>query len=213
MSQFAAQLADEYGDRLDKEGRRLVMGVVDGAERAQMLVADLLEYAKVANDPFERTWIDCNQILAETLELLSESIGEKDASVTSDALPTIEAHPVQFRQLLQNLLSNALKFSGEADLRVHVSGEREGRAWHFTVTDNGIGIDPIQSERVFELFRRLNPRDMQAGTGMGLSICKKVVERHGGRIWVEPRAPQGTTFHFTIPEREVGFIAVLNERG
>jgi len=208
MSQLATRLAREHGDRLDEEAKRLVTGIVDGAERAQMLISDLLDYARAARDPFERAWVDCGREFEETLELLAETIAERGATVTSGELPTIEAHPVQFRQLMQNLIANALKFGAEEPLEVRVVAHRQDGGWHFTVTDNGIGIDPAQAERVFELFRRLNPKDMQAGTGMGLSICKKIVERHGGRIWVESRPAGGSVFSFTIPDRP-GILAAF----
>lgn len=216
MSQLATRLAREHGDGLDEQARRLVTGIVDGAERAQMLIADLLDYARAARDPFERAWVDCGAQFEETLELLAETIAERGATVTAGELPTIEAHPVQFRQLMQNLIANALKFGAEEPLEVRVEAHREAGGWHFTVADNGIGIDPAQAERVFELFRRLNPRDMQAGTGMGLSICKKIVERHGGRIWVESRPAGGSVFSFTIPDRPgilAAFVSDAQQRG
>jgi PAS domain S-box-containing protein len=209
MSQFATRLAREHDTELGEDGRRLVAGIVDGAERAQMLIADLLDYARAARDPFERVWIDCAEEFQQAIELLSETIAERGATVTSSQLPTIEAHPAQFHQLMQNLVANALKFAGDTPLEVRVEAEREPGVWHFTVSDNGIGIDPEQAGRVFELFRRLATSDMQAGSGMGLSICKKIVERHGGEIWVEPRAAGGSVFHFTIPDRQIGIVAAF----
>jgi PAS domain S-box-containing protein len=209
MSQFATRLAREHGDKLDDEGRRLVTGIVDGAERAQMLISDLLDYARAARDPFERAWVACGREFEETVDLLAETIAERGATVTAGELPTIEAHPVQFRQLMQNLIANALRFGSAVPLEVRVEADRENGAWRFTVADNGIGIDPAHAERVFELFRRLKPKDMQAGTGIGLSICKKIVERHGGRIWVEPRPGGGSVFNFTITDRQIGMVTAF----
>jgi signal transduction histidine kinase len=204
MSQFAGCLAEEYADRLGEEGRRLITSIVDGTDRMQTLISDLLEYSRVSREPPERTPVDCSAVFLETLELLEESIAEKGASVTADPLPAISAHPTQLRQIFQNLISNALKFSGDSPLRVHVSANREPGAWRFSVQDNGIGIEPHQAKRVFELFRRLHPQDAYAGTGMGLSICHRIVERHGGRMWVEPAPGGGTTFYFTIPDSPGG---------
>jgi signal transduction histidine kinase len=175
----------------------------------RLLIADLLEYSRVSREPFERSRVNCQTALDEAVELLSESIAEKGAVLTTDPMPMIEAHPAQFRQLLQNLLSNSLKFAGEEPLRVHVGTRRNGDLWEFSVSDNGIGIDPSQAKRVFELFRRLHPSDVYSGTGMGLSICKRIVERHGGRIWVESAEGNGSVFRFTIPDRQTGLEAVL----
>jgi PAS domain S-box-containing protein len=199
MSLLAGRLGRMYGDRLDEEGQRLIASIVDGSERMQILISDLLAYSRAARDPLERTLVDCSAVLKDTLALLQESIAEKDAHVTFDPMPTLVAEPVQLKEVFQNLLSNALKFTDELSLRVHVGAERETDAWHFWVRDNGIGIDPQQAERVFEMFRRIHPRDAYAGSGLGLSICKRIVERHGGRIWVEPARVKGSIFHFTIP--------------
>ena len=200
MSRLARTMAEKYGDQLDSQGTQLLTSLVDGAERMQMLISDLLEYSRVSREPLERAKVDCRAAFEEAVELLSESIAEKNGVVTRGELPVLEAHPAQFRQLLQNLLSNALKFSVDSDLRVHIDATREDVGWLFSVSDNGIGIDPGNAKRVFELFRRLHPGDAYAGTGMGLSICKRIVERHGGRIWVEPAEQRGSIFRFTIPD-------------
>ncbi len=210
MSRLARTMAEMYGDDLDERGTQLLTSLVDGTERMQMLISDLLEYSRVSRETLERAWVDCRAAFDEAVELLSEAIVEKKAVITCGALPTLEAHPAQFRQLLQNLLSNALKFSVDSDLRVHVEAAREDQGWRFAVADNGIGIDPGQAKRVFELFRRLHPGDAYSGTGMGLSICKRIVERHGGRIWVEPHNPRGSVFCFTIPDQKTGLEAALS---
>jgi PAS domain S-box-containing protein len=199
MSQLGSRLGNKYGHRLDAEAQQIITSIVDGAERMQMLINDLLEYSRASRDPLDRQPVDCAAVLEETRELLADSIAEKEATVTFELLPTIRAQPTQMVQVFQNLLSNALKFADGVP-RVHFAARRDDAAWHFTVRDNGIGIDPIHAARVFEMFRRLNPRDTYAGTGLGLSICKRIVERHGGAIWVEPGSAGGSVFHFTIPD-------------
>ncbi len=209
MSRLARTFAEEYGDQLNGRGKQFVTSILDGTERMRLLMADLLEYSRVSREPMERSSVNCKTALDEATELLAESIDEKGAVVTSDAMPTIEAHPAEFRQLLQNLLSNALKFADESPLRIHVGAARNGTGWQFSVSDNGIGIEPEHTKRVFELFRRLHPGDVYSGTGMGLSICKRIVERHGGRIWVESAKGDGSVFRFTIPDRAVATEVAL----
>jgi PAS domain S-box-containing protein len=208
MSRLAQTFAEEYGQELNGRGRQFVTSILDGTERMRLLIADLLEYSRVSREPMERALVNCQTALEEATELLAESIEEKGAVVTSDEMPTIEAHPAAFRQLLQNLLSNALKFADSSPLRVHVGATRDGKVWEFSVADNGIGIEPENAKRVFELFRRLHPSDVYSGTGMGLSICKRIVERHGGRIWVESTQGEGSVFRFTIPDRNLGIETV-----
>ncbi len=136
---------------------------------------------------------------------MKESIKENQAVVIRDALPTAEVDGPQIRQLFQNLIGNAVKFHGEARPEVRVSAEREGVAWRFSVKDNGIGIEEKYASRIFEIFQRLHGRTEYPGTGIGLSICRRIVERHGGRIWVESEPGTGSTFYFTVPaEREDG---------
>jgi light-regulated signal transduction histidine kinase (bacteriophytochrome) len=209
MSRLAGALAEVYEDRLDDDGRRLVTSIMDGAERMKMLIDDLLAYSRAAREPLERSWVNCQAAFEDALDLLAESVAEKDATVTAEGLPTIEVNRAQFRQLLQNLLSNALKFAADEPLRIRVAAQRQDGAWEFSMADNGIGVDPYQAERVFELFRRLKPNDAYAGTGMGLAICKRIVDRHGGKIWVEPGDAGGSVFRFTVPDRQTGLEAVL----
>jgi light-regulated signal transduction histidine kinase (bacteriophytochrome) len=138
-------------------------------------------------------------VLREALDSLHAAIVESGAEVTYTALPTVLGDPGQLEQILTNLLGNALKFRGTESPRVHVSAERAGRMWVFCVSDNGIGIAPEYFERIFVIFQRLHARDEYQGTGVGLAICKKIAERHGGRIWVESSVGHGTQFSFTIP--------------
>ncbi len=201
MAQLAGELAGQYGSTFDERGEQLCTSIIDGVDRMQTLISDLLEYSRVSSDPLHIEPVDCGKVLEETLELLSETIEDKQVTVIAEPLPRVMAHRSQLGQLFQNLLSNALKFAREgAPLEVYVSAGREDAAWRFSVRDNGIGIDSHNADRVFEMFRRLHARDAYAGTGMGLSICKRIVERHGGRIWVESAPGGGSVFRFTIPD-------------
>jgi light-regulated signal transduction histidine kinase (bacteriophytochrome) len=132
------------------------------------------------------------------------AIGEADAAVTHDPLPTVAADPSQLALVFQNLVGNAVKFRGEAPPRVHVSAQGDGAEWVFSVRDNGIGIDPRHFDRLFQIFQRLHSREEYPGTGIGLAICKKIVERHRGRIWIESAPGEGSTFRFTIPAKGDG---------
>jgi PAS domain S-box-containing protein len=201
MAQASQRLAREHGDQLDDEARQLLVAMVDGLDRMQSLIGDLLAYSRFSFQPLERSSVDCSVLLEDTLGLLEESTRERSARVTFDQLPTLDAHPTQLGQVFLNLLSNALKFSRAGTPPViHVGAVREPGAWRFSVRDNGIGIDPAVTPRAFEMFGRLNPPDAYAGTGMGLSICKRVAEHHGGRIWVEPAEGGGSVFCFTIAD-------------
>jgi chemotaxis family two-component system sensor kinase Cph1 len=141
---------------------------------------------------------DCGAVLAKALLNLQTAIAQSGATITSDPLPTVIAEEVMLMQLLQNLISNSIKYRGREAPRIHVSAERDAEGWLFAVRDNGIGIDPQNADRVFGMFKRLHGSEIP-GTGIGLAICKKVVERRGGRIWVESEAGRGATFKFTIP--------------
>jgi PAS domain S-box-containing protein len=199
MAQASQRLAREHGDRLDGEGRQLLVAMVDGLDRMQTLIGDLLAYSRFSFQPLERSPVDCSALLEDTLGLFEDSIYETSARVTFDELPIVDAHPTQLGQVFQNLLCNALKFSRAGTPPViHVGAARAAGGWCFSVRDNGIGIDPAKTQRAFEMFGRLNPQNAYAGTGMGLSICKLVVEHHGGRIWVEPAEGGGSVFYFTI---------------
>jgi signal transduction histidine kinase len=204
VSSYTQLLARRYQDQLDQDAHEFIGYAVDGAERMQRLINDLLGYSRVGSrgKPFGKT--DCQQVLQETLANLRTTIDETDATVTHDPLPTVIADEPQLVQVLQNLVSNAIKFRGQAPPVVHIGAERKHDEWVFSVRDNGIGIDPQYYERIFVIFQTLHPRDQYPGTGIGLALCKRIVERHGGRIWVESQLGQGATFYFTIPDREVG---------
>ena len=170
------------------------------ALRVQQLVSDLLHYARVSRGADTgRQRVDCDQLVEWATVDLHEAIAAAGATVTHAPLPTVTGMRTEIEQLFTNLVGNAVKFRGEEPVRVHVSAARDGPMWRFSVADNGIGIDPAQAERIFDVFRRLHKPGSYPGTGIGLAICKKVVEHHGGRIWVESQPGTGATFRFTLP--------------
>ncbi len=187
--------------RLDAEADDYINFVVHAATRMRALVKDLLTYSRVAvsenGTRLER--IDCERVLNDALANLSASISEKAAIVTHDPLPTVTADPVQMEQLFQNLIGNAIKFHGDVPPEVHVGARKKRSDWLFSVADNGIGIDRQYEDKIFAVFQRLHKQGRYPGTGVGLAICKKIVERHGGRIWFESEPGNGSTFYFSLP--------------
>jgi signal transduction histidine kinase len=193
-------LERRYTDKFDADGLQFIGFAVDGGKRMQGLIHDLLTYSRVGSraKPFEST--DCSQILNAVTSNLKVIIEETGAAITCGPMPTVLADPTQLTQLFQNLINNAIKFRGQEPPSIQVSAERNGTEWIFAVRDNGIGIDPQYFERIFIIFQRLHTRAQYPGTGIGLAVCKKIVQRHGGRIWVESESQKGSTFHFTIPD-------------
>ncbi len=199
VSSYTQLLARRYKGRLDADADEFIAFAVDGAYRMQRLINDLLSYSRVGTRGKEFEPTDCAAFFDQAITNLKGTIGESGAEVTCGPLPTVMADKSQIGQLLQNLIGNALKYHGDEPPRVHVSAEQKGDEWVFSVRDNGIGIDPQYADRIFVIFQRLHNREEYAGTGIGLAICKKIVERHGGRIWLESQLGSGATFHFTIP--------------
>jgi PAS domain S-box-containing protein len=204
VSNFAQLLHDRYRGQLDARADEYIGFTIDGARRMQSLVSDLLAYSCIDTKGQKMKPTDSKVALAAAVANLKTSIDEAGASVTHDALPEVLADGFQLTQLFQNLIGNAVKFRGARQPEIHVGAQRQDGQRLFSVKDNGIGIDPQFQERIFLIFQRLHSRDKYAGTGIGLSICKKIVERHGGRIWIESQPGQGTTFFFTIPDRKGG---------
>ncbi len=193
-------LQRRYKGKLDADADDFIEFAVNGAARMENLIKGLLKLARVSTNGRNFTVTDSAAVLHRVLSSLSVMISEHDAVVTHDPLPTVLADELQLEQLFLNLISNALKFQPEQSTpRVHISAEQAGAEWLFSVKDNGIGIAPSDAERIFGIFQQLNPRTRYAGTGIGLAICKKVVERHDGRIWVESQPGKGATFYFTLP--------------
>ena len=199
VSSYTQLLARRYRGKLDSDADEFIGYAVDGANRMQTLIKDLLAYSRVTaqGKVFER--VDCNGLLEEVLSNLRVADEQNRAVVTHDPLPTVMADRGQLGQLFQNLIGNAIKFRGEEPPQIHVSAEQRTGEWFFSVRDNGIGVGPQYAERIFIIFQRLHNREEYPGTGIGLAICKKIVERHGGRIWVVSHTGQGATFHFTLP--------------
>ncbi|MEK9140285.1 MAG: ATP-binding protein [Nitrospirota bacterium] len=202
VASYTQLLAKRYHGKLDADADEFIGYAVDGATRMQRLIKDLLAYSRVTTQGqgFER--VDCDVLLKEVLSNLRLAVEESRAVVTQGALPMVMADGAQLGQLLQNVIGNAIKFRSEEAPWVHVSAERRNDEWLFSVRDNGIGIDPQYAERIFVLFQRLHNRAEYPGTGMGLAICKKIVERHGGRMWVKSELGKGATFYFTLPVLE-----------
>jgi PAS domain S-box-containing protein len=204
VASYTQLLARRYKDKLDDDAREFIGYAVDGVGRMQSLIADLLAFSRVGSRGGAFEPVELDRVVERAQVNLEAAIEESGAEVTADPLPTVQGDPVQLGQLFQNLVGNAVKFRGEAPPRVHVSARREGGGWRISVRDNGIGIEPEYAERIFVIFQRLHGRAEYPGTGIGLAICKKIVERHGGRIWVESTAGEGSTFHFTLPARDEG---------
>jgi PAS domain S-box-containing protein len=203
VSNFSQLLAKHYKDKLDAKADQFIGYIVNGTTRMQKMIDDLLEYSRVSTKvkPFEP--IDCEAILDQALANVKEAFDESGALVTHDPLPTVMADASQMVQLFQNLLSNAIKFRKEKPY-ITVSAVQRGNEWLFSVKDNGIGIAPEFMEYIFKMFEREHASGEYQGTGVGLAISKKIVERHGGRIWVESEQGKGSTFYFTIPAKRVG---------
>ncbi|MGI8550523.1 MAG: sensor histidine kinase, partial [Dehalococcoidia bacterium] len=199
VSNFTQLLARRYEGKLDPQADTLIGYAVDGAKRMQDLIQDLLSYSRVSTQGKELVLIESEAALANAITNLRTAIEESDAILTHDPLPLVAADPAQLTQLFQNLVGNAIKFRGEAPVHIHVSALQGSGDWRFSVRDNGIGLDPQFAERIFVIFQRLHGRAAYPGTGIGLAICKRIVERHGGKIWVESQPGAGATFSFTIP--------------
>jgi PAS domain S-box-containing protein len=203
VASYTQLLARRYRGKLDDDADEFIAFAVDGAKRMQQLINDLLVYSRVKSRGKEPEPVDCSEVLRQVLSALQVTIEESGASITSDPLPTVMADEGQIAQLFQNLISNAIKFRrAEETPRVHLSARREGEEWAFSVKDNGIGIAKDYLERIFIIFQRLHGREAYPGTGIGLAICKRIVERHGGRIWAESEQAKGATFHFTLRGKE-----------
>lgn len=199
IGSYTQLLARRYKNKLDTDADEFIAFVVSGTIRMQTLINDLLTYSRVGTraKPFEST--DCTAVADEAIKSLQVAIQESGAVITHDALPVVTADASQMGQLFQNLIGNAIKFRGKESPRVHLSAERQGADWLFAVSDNGIGIDPRYVDRIFIVFQRLHTQAEYPGTGIGLAVCKKIIERHGGNIWVESQPGAGAKFLFTIP--------------
>ena len=196
---FLALIRRRYEGILDADANRHIRYVLESVKHMEGLIGDLLEYSRVSTRDKQLETIDSSAILDIALKNLAGPLQSKGAVATRDPLPIITADSTQVGQLFQNLLGNAIKFCRNETPRIHVSAVRRGREYLFSVRDNGIGIEPEYAKEIFTPFRRLHKGDEFPGTGLGLATCSKIVERHGGRIWVESQPGEGSTFFFTIP--------------
>ncbi|GAA0987766.1 sensor histidine kinase [Acrocarpospora macrocephala] len=199
VASFTQMLEQRYGDQLDDRAKQYIKFAVDGAKRMQLLINDLLDFSRVGRVSNEREPVSTEEIFAVAVGNLAAPIEDTDATVTHDVLPVVNGNRLLLTQLFQNLVGNAIKFRSENPPVIHIGVRRDGQMWEFSCADNGIGVDQKYADRIFLIFQRLHPRDVYPGTGIGLALCRKIVEYHGGRIWLEkePDTP-GTTFRWTL---------------
>lgn len=203
ISNFAGLLSRQFGPQFEETAMQYMSFINQGVQLMQQIIKDLLKYSRVSTQATSYRKVNCKNVLNNAVNNLSVLINEKKAEVTSEDLPEIECDDIQIMQVFQNLIHNAIKFSGGNIPRIHVSCSRENNDWLFAVKDNGIGIKSEFFERIFIIFQRLQSREEIEGSGMGLAICQKIIERHHGRIWVESEPGQGSTFFFTIPVNNI----------
>ena len=202
VASYTQLLAKRYKGRLDSDADEFIAYAVDGAHRMQLLIGDLLAYCRVGTTGKELRETSSEAALEQALLNLEGAIQESGVVVTHDPLPTVIADGAQLVQLFQNVVGNAIKYRSAELPRVHVSANKNGgNEWIFSMRDNGLGIDPKYFEKIFVMFQRLHGREEFSGTGIGLTVCKKIAERHGGRMWVESEPGKGSTFYFALPEK------------
>ena len=201
VSSYTQLLERRHKDKRDSDANEFIAYAVDGAKRMQTQINDLLAYSRVTTQGHSFEATSCSDIFETAVSNLAASIEETGAMVTRDPLPILPADASQLVSVFQNLIGNGIKYRGDQPPRIHVSAVESGHEWVFSLKDNGIGIEAEFPERIFVIFQRLHGKTKYAGTGIGLAICKKVIERHGGRIWVESEPEKGSTFYFTLPMR------------
>ena len=202
VTAYTQLLGERYRGKLDENADKFIGYATEGAQRMQVLIQDLLAFSRVGrNGPASKS-VDCNAVLQEVVQTLASAVQESGATVSYAELPAVWADRTQMAQLFQNLIGNAIKFRGEKPPVVAVQAEKAGQQWRFSVSDNGIGIAPEHAENIFVVFQRLHARTEYPGNGIGLAICKKIVEQCGGKIWMESQPGRGSTFKFTLPARD-----------
>lgn len=199
VASFCQLLQRRYGGQLDDRAEQYINFAVDGAKRMQVLINDLLAFSRVGRLTREQTLVDLNEIVRQVVDNYSERVEETGARLEIAELPSVRGEASLLSAVFQNLISNALKFKGAEAPVIVVEVERDGDMWKFTVRDNGIGIEPEYADRIFVIFQRLHPKDAYPGTGIGLAMCRKIVEYHGGTIWLKTDVDSGTSFEFTLP--------------
>ena len=205
VSSYLRLLEARYADALDDDGREFVAFAVDGADRMRLMIESLLEYARVETGSRPFDVVDLDDVLEDTMTDLQVRISETGAVVTSGSLPTVVGDAGQLGRVLQNLVSNAIEYS-DGEPTVHISASEDDETWTITVRDDGIGIDPEEQERIFNIFERLHAVGERDGSGIGLALCKRIVERHGGDIWVDSTPGEGSTFSFSISKTHRGLV-------
>ncbi|MBN1227294.1 MAG: GHKL domain-containing protein [Deltaproteobacteria bacterium] len=199
VASYTQLLEKRYKDKLDTDAKEFIQFAVDGALRMQRLINDLLSYSLVGarQKPVKPT--DCNSVLGQVITDLSVTIEQNNVIISNDDLPNVMADASQMQELFKNLIGNAIKFRSEQAPRVHISAKKDRNKWLFSVKDNGLGIDPQYKDKIFLIFQRLHSKEEYPGTGIGLAICKRIVERHGGKIWIDSNVGKGSTVYFTLP--------------
>ncbi|MCP4763608.1 MAG: GHKL domain-containing protein, partial [archaeon] len=201
VASYLELLEGRYSEKLDERGLKYIDRALNAAKHMNSLINDLLTYSRVGTRGLKFKSINCTNILSQVIDNLGHSIKENKALITFDPLPVVKADSIQLNQLFQNLVANAIKFHGKGNTpQVHIGVTEKNDEWVFFVQDNGIGIDIKHFDKIFTIFQRLHSTTEYSGTGIGLSICKRIIERHGGRIWVESEVGIGTTFYFTLPK-------------
>ncbi|MGA7218327.1 MAG: ATP-binding protein [Candidatus Sulfotelmatobacter sp.] len=199
VAAYTQLLSERYHGRLDEDADKFIGYASEGAQRMQVLIQDLLAFSRVGRSGTAKTKIDCNLVLKEVLQTLESTIQESGAVVAVTELPLVSGDRTQMAQVFQNLIGNAIKFRGQVPPAIRVWAEKAGDEWLFSVSDNGIGIAPEHAKNIFVVFQRLHSRSEYPGSGIGLAICKKIIEYNGGKIWVESQTGSGSSFKFTLP--------------
>jgi signal transduction histidine kinase len=198
---YTQLLGERYRGKLDDNADKFIGYASEGAQRMQVLIQDLLAFSRVGRNGFTSGSVDCNAVMAEVLQTLAPAIQESSAGISYAELPSVWADRTQVTQVFQNLIQNAIKFRGKEAPLISVQAEKADQQWRFSVSDNGIGIAPEHAENIFVVFQRLHARTEYSGNGIGLAICKKIVEHYHGKIWVESQTGSGSSFKFTLPSR------------
>jgi light-regulated signal transduction histidine kinase (bacteriophytochrome) len=210
ISSFAQLLEKRYKDKLDEDANDFIRFITEGVVRMQDLINSLLAYSRIGKYSKEFEKVDLNDVLKDVIDNLSKLINDTNAEVIYDSLPSLFVDKNQLLQVFQNLITNAIKFHGIDPPLVHISTRPDDKHWVFSFRDNGMGIKSKDFERIFIIFQRLQAKDEYGGTGIGLAICKKIVEQYGGKIWVESEVGKGSTFYFSIPKKR-GIKSKINE--
>jgi light-regulated signal transduction histidine kinase (bacteriophytochrome) len=211
VASYTQLLAETSRDKLDRDARQFIDYAVDGALRMQRLISDLLAYSRLGRGDIRMTDLELDDVMTQATKNLEVALAESGARIVCDRLPTVRGNASQLTQLFQNLIGNAIKFRGAEPPEVEVRVRQTDGAYELAVRDNGIGFDPKYAAKIFVIFQRLHARGRYPGTGIGLAVCKKIVEHHGGRIWVESAPGRGTTFFFTVPDAPIDIVTPTKE--